>query len=361
MRIGVPKETAAGEHRVALVPEVVGRLKAKGLDVTVQSGAGADALLPDGAFSEAGARVTHEASEVWESDVVVVIAPPEPELIRGAAGGRRAGALTGRAVAGLGRGGGGRGRLRARAHRPGARPPAAGANRRDQGLRRGDHDRARAGPARARARHRRGRGGHEAGIGDRRPRGRDGRQLRADRARADGRAPRRKDHRAAEPARDDGRARLAAVRAQRARAARAVHGRGRQPAPGLRRRGRRWRVHRARRRDRARRRALHRRGGGMIVASVLTKNLAILVLAGFIGFVVISRVPNTLHTPLMFGTNAIHGIVLLAALLIVGLAGNGAFNKVILVIAITFGTINVVGGFLVTDRMLEMFKSKPKA
>jgi H+-translocating NAD(P) transhydrogenase subunit alpha len=83
MRIGVPKETAAGEHRVALVPEVVGRLKAKRLDVTVQSGAGAGALLPDGAFSEAGARVTHEASEVWESDVVVVIAPPEPELIRG--------------------------------------------------------------------------------------------------------------------------------------------------------------------------------------------------------------------------------------------------------------------------------------
>jgi NAD(P) transhydrogenase subunit alpha len=83
MRIGVPKETAAGEHRVAIVPEVVGRLKAKGLDVTVQSGAGADALLPDGAFSDAGARVTQEASEVWESDVVVVIAPPEPELIRG--------------------------------------------------------------------------------------------------------------------------------------------------------------------------------------------------------------------------------------------------------------------------------------
>ena len=99
----------------------------------------------------------------------------------------------------------------------------------------------------------------------------------------------------------------------------------------------------------------------MIVASILTKNLAILVLAGFIGFVVISKVPNTLHTPLMSGTNAIHGIVLLGGLLIVGLAGNGAFNKVILVIAITFGTINIVGGFLVTDRMLEMFKSKPKA
>jgi H+-translocating NAD(P) transhydrogenase subunit alpha len=98
----------------------------------------------------------------------------------------------------------------------------------------------------------------------------------------------------------------------------------------------------------------------MIVASTLTTNLAILVLAGFIGFVVISKVPNTLHTPLMSGTNAIHGIVLLGGLLIVGLSGNGTFNKVILVIAIAFGTINVVGGFLVTDRMLEMFKAKPK-
>ena len=98
----------------------------------------------------------------------------------------------------------------------------------------------------------------------------------------------------------------------------------------------------------------------MILASVLTTNLAILVLAGFIGFVVISKVPNTLHTPLMSGTNAIHGIVLLGGLLLIGLSGNDTFNKVILVIAIVFGTINIVGGFLVTDRMLEMFKSKPK-
>src|SRR5438309_10257954 len=93
---------------------------------------------------------------------------------------------------------------------------------------------------------------------------------------------------------------------------------------------------------------------------MLLTNLSILVLAGFVGFVVISKVPNTLHTPLMSGTNAIHGIVLLGGLLLVGLSGNDAFNKVILVIAITFGTINIVGGFLVTDRMLEMFKSKPK-
>src|SRR5262249_38385645 len=98
----------------------------------------------------------------------------------------------------------------------------------------------------------------------------------------------------------------------------------------------------------------------MILASTLTTNLAILVLAGFIGFVVISKVPNTLHTPLMSGTNAIHGIVLVGALLLLGLAGLGAFSKVLLVIAVAFGTINIVGGFLVTDRMLEMFKSRPK-
>jgi proton-translocating NAD(P)+ transhydrogenase subunit alpha len=98
----------------------------------------------------------------------------------------------------------------------------------------------------------------------------------------------------------------------------------------------------------------------VIVASTLTTNLAILVLAGFIGFVVISKVPNTLHTPLMSGTNAIHGIVLLGGLLLLGLPLLGGFDKVLLVIAVAFGTINIVGGFLVTDRMLEMFKSKPK-
>ena len=94
---------------------------------------------------------------------------------------------------------------------------------------------------------------------------------------------------------------------------------------------------------------------------MLITNLTILVLAGFVGFAVISKVPNTLHTPLMSGTNAIHGIVVLGGLLLIGVSGNGAFNKVILVVAIVFGTINVVGGFLVTDRMLEMFKRKPAA
>jgi NAD(P) transhydrogenase subunit alpha len=98
----------------------------------------------------------------------------------------------------------------------------------------------------------------------------------------------------------------------------------------------------------------------MILASTLTTNLAILVLAGFVGFIVISRIPNTLHTPLMSGTNAIHGIVLLGALLLLGLGGLDAFSKFLLVIAVVFGTINIVGGFLVTDRMLEMFKRKPE-
>ena len=95
----------------------------------------------------------------------------------------------------------------------------------------------------------------------------------------------------------------------------------------------------------------------------LLTELTILVLAAFVGFEVISKVPNTLHTPLMSGTNAIHGIVVLGGLLLIGPA-HGVVNDVLLVIAIAFGTINVVGGFLVTDRMLGMFKGRkpdPKA
>src|ERR671939_290938 len=90
----------------------------------------------------------------------------------------------------------------------------------------------------------------------------------------------------------------------------------------------------------------------------LLTELTILVLAAFVGFEVISKVPNTLHTPLMSSTNAIHGIVLLGGLYLIGPA-EGFINNFLLVIAIAFGTINVVGGFLVTDRMLEMFKKRP--
>ncbi|MCU1666887.1 MAG: H+-translocating transhydrogenase subunit alpha [Pseudonocardiales bacterium] len=96
--------------------------------------------------------------------------------------------------------------------------------------------------------------------------------------------------------------------------------------------------------------------------SGLLANLAILVLAGFVGFAVISKVPNTLHTPLMSGTNAIHGIVLLGGLIVLGRLENpSVVDQILLVIAIAFGMINVIGGFLVTDRMLAMFKAKPEA
>ncbi|HZI90177.1 MAG TPA: NAD(P) transhydrogenase subunit alpha [Thermoleophilaceae bacterium] len=91
----------------------------------------------------------------------------------------------------------------------------------------------------------------------------------------------------------------------------------------------------------------------------LLTELTILVLAAFVGFEVISKVPNTLHTPLMSATNAIHGIVLLGGILIVA-ESEGFLSKLLLVIAIAFGTINVIGGFLVTDRMLALFKGRKK-
>jgi NAD(P) transhydrogenase subunit alpha len=92
----------------------------------------------------------------------------------------------------------------------------------------------------------------------------------------------------------------------------------------------------------------------------LITELTIFVLAAFVGFEVISKVPTTLHTPLMSQTNAIHGIVILGGLIVIGLADD-TLEEIIGTIAIAFGTINVVGGFMVTDRMLGMFARKPKA
>lgn len=91
----------------------------------------------------------------------------------------------------------------------------------------------------------------------------------------------------------------------------------------------------------------------------LITELTIFVLAAFVGFEVISKVPATLHTPLMSQTNAIHGIVVLGGLLVIGYS-DSLLTDVIGWIAIFFGTVNVVGGFLVTDRMLGMFVRKPK-
>jgi NAD(P) transhydrogenase subunit alpha len=89
----------------------------------------------------------------------------------------------------------------------------------------------------------------------------------------------------------------------------------------------------------------------------LAEGLFVFALAAFLGFVLISKVPATLHTPLMSGTNAIHGIVLVGALVIAA-AAHDTVGDIIAVVAIFLGTMNVVGGFVVTDRMLEMFKKR---
>jgi NAD(P) transhydrogenase subunit alpha len=83
----------------------------------------------------------------------------------------------------------------------------------------------------------------------------------------------------------------------------------------------------------------------------------VFILAIFVGFEVISRVPSVLHTPLMSATNAIHGIVVLGAMLVAG-AADTRLLKVIGFIAVVFGAANVFGGFVVTDRMLEMFRKR---
>jgi H+-translocating NAD(P) transhydrogenase subunit alpha len=86
--------------------------------------------------------------------------------------------------------------------------------------------------------------------------------------------------------------------------------------------------------------------------------LTVFVLAAFVGIEVVSKVPSILHTPLMSGSNAIHGIVLVGALVVMGEA-HGTPQLVLGFLAVFLATLNVVGGFVVTDRMLEMFKAKP--
>ena len=82
----------------------------------------------------------------------------------------------------------------------------------------------------------------------------------------------------------------------------------------------------------------------------------------FLGIEVIGRVPSVLHTPLMSGANAIHGVVIIGAIIVMGRAEPGNYTALILgFLAVILGTLNVVGGFVVTDRMLEMFKSKKKS
>ena len=91
---------------------------------------------------------------------------------------------------------------------------------------------------------------------------------------------------------------------------------------------------------------------------LLVFEVTILVLAIFLGFEVISKVPTLLHTPLMSGTNAIHGIVIVGAMLVAGAGHKDTLTTVVGIAAVVLASANVVGGFVVTDRMLEMFKRR---
>lgn len=91
----------------------------------------------------------------------------------------------------------------------------------------------------------------------------------------------------------------------------------------------------------------------------LLAQVAIFVIAAFLGFELISRVPNLLHTPLMSATNAIHGIVLVGAIIALS-SGDDPFTRTVGFIAVVFGAMNVVGGFWVTNRMLGMFRPPKK-
>ena len=88
--------------------------------------------------------------------------------------------------------------------------------------------------------------------------------------------------------------------------------------------------------------------------------VTVLILAAFLGVQVISKVPTLLHTPLMSGTNAIHGIVIVGAIIVMGTPHPGLFMQILSFIAVVLASANVVGGFVVTDRMLEMFKPRKK-
>ena len=190
-----------------------------------------------------------------------------------------------------------------------------------------------------------GRRADASGVGDRRSRRRGGRELRADGARRRDRALRRDRRRADESRRDDALPREPALRAQRLRAS---------PASGAERRAR----ARLRGRDHGRRLRYPERGGRVSHNATLVIELTIFVLAIFLGFEVISKVPPLLHTPLMSGTNAIHGIVIVGAMLVAGMEEADTLTRVVGFVAVVLASANVVGGFVVTDRMLEMFKKR---
>ena len=158
---------------------------------------------------------------------------------------------------------------------------------------------------------------------------------------------RRHHRRPAEPAERDALPREPALRPQRPGAAQPSRARGRARA-------------RLRGRDHRRARASPGRKERCMNPGFLIE-LTVLILAAFLGVQVISKVPALLHTPLMSGTNAIHGIVIVGAIIVAGQHGQPTWLRIVSLAAVALATGNVVGGFVVTDRMLEMFKPKKKA
>src|SRR4051812_43470886 len=245
--------------------------------------------------------------------------------------------------------GGGRGRLRTRAHPRGDGRTAAGPRGTDRGLRRSHHHRGRPRPAGAEDHPGLRRRGHAAWLRHRRPRLRDRRQLRADRAGRDRAAGGRDPRRADGPSEHDAVSRLDAVLAERPGAPPPPRAGGRAHA----RLGRRDHERRLRRRQAGRSRSMSHN-------TLLVFEVTILVLAIFLGIEVISKVPTLLHTPLMSGTNAIHGVVIVGAMIVLGQPDKSAFTWIVGFAAVVLAAANVVGGFVVTDRMLEMFKGRER-
>lgn len=95
------------------------------------------------------------------------------------------------------------------------------------------------------------------------------------------------------------------------------------------------------------------------MGNALLQYATVLILSIFVGVEIVAKVPSILHTPLMSGSNAIHGVILVGSMIVLGTANTSA-EEILGFVAVILATLNVVGGFVVTDRMLEMFKSKPK-
>ena len=485
MKVGVAKETAPGERRVALVPEALGKLQAAGLEILVEAGAGAGSAIPDSAYTEAGATVVPTDALYQQADVVLRVAKPDAP--------RSSRLRTGQAVIGLlaplidpnarqgprreGRHGhqprrdpadAVAGAVDGRAQQPGERRRLQGGPHRRERVRAllpvADHGRGhgqagqRAHPRASASRGSR-RSARPSGSGavvkayDVRPETREqaeslgaqfvklkttidatgaggyARELTAEERAAQqaelneviggmdvvittAQVPGRKPpvlvtadavakmkpgsvivdmaasalggncelSKAGEtvvtpngvtiiapenlPASDAGRG-VRVLRPQHLGAA-ARDGQGRRAQPRLRGRGHEGHGHHQGRRGRVRRRRTscsnpEARHDPRRDRRACSQALTIFTLAILVGFAVISKVPATLHTPLMSGANSIHGIVLVGAMLIAAEADDGGLSQALSLIAVAFATMNVVGGYVVTDRMLQMFRKKPVA